>query len=445
MSSNRFKRFLGQSSIRQAAALLTVFGVVSTLTWSVTYWMVRNEIERLVDARLQTQTQSVVDAIENGAPLPSPGFGQSIALLKDGQISAGNIPFTFDTANAIEGYFEYDFGDPTEPDYRFLVKDTPVGRLIVAENIERQDELFDVLATGLRIALLSSLSAVILTGLLIARRNQIRLDAISDGLTKVAQGDLTTRINLPDRHDDLSLMANWTDTTTARLQRSMEQIRVQSANIAHDLRTPLARLRAVIEHHHEALLNGATPVTPEALEDALAQVDRIVATFDALLRIARIESGARRASFAPVNLQSLVRSFEEIFEPVVSESGQSLNVSITHPTEIFGDEELLLQLIANLLQNALRYGKTGQTIALTVDGTRITIADQGPGIPADKRQKVFDPLYQLEAHRQNEGFGLGLPLVQAIVELHDAQLSMSDGPNGVGLSISIKFPKLTNL
>ena len=135
----------------------------------------------------------------------------------------------------------------------------------------------------------------------------------------------------------------------------------------------------------------------------------------------------------------------ETFGPVIEDAGQNLNIDITEPAQIKGDRDLLVQLMANLIQNALRYGQDGQTITVRLHGSVLSVTDQGPGIPFAEREKVFQPLYQLETTRQSEGFGLGLSLVRAISELHDADLSLSDGDSGRGLRVTVRFPKFTNL
>jgi signal transduction histidine kinase len=318
-------------------------------------------------------------------------------------------------------------------------------RIVVAENVERQEELLEVLSGGLRSALAASLLAALLAGLWMARRNQARLDKINSDLGKVAHGDLGARINLPDRQDDLSLLANRIDATIEHLEQVMEQMRVQSSNIAHDLRTPLARLRAQVETQYLALVEDGTAVSPDGLETALAQIDRIVGTFDALLRIARLDSGARRASFQSVDLKEVMLIVEEACGPVIEDAGQDLKVTVVEPAMVHGDRDLLVQLLANLIQNAMRYGPQGQSISLSLHGRQISITDEGPGIPFEAREKVLEPLFQMEDARQGEGFGLGLSLVRAIADLHGATLSLTDGPGSCGLCATLRFPELTDL
>lgn len=444
-SLNRLKHLLRQSAIRQVLLLLTVFAVISSLVWAATYVLLTREITRLVDARLDTQVSAAVTALEHDQPLPAPGFGQTLAFVMDGMVVQGQLPQVIEGDDRPDGFYEYRSGTPREPDYRFMVYSMPRGQVIATENVERQDEVNELLVEGPFVALVTSLLATLFTGFWIARRDQARLDAISDGLACVARGDLSARIHLPDKRDDLSLLASRIDATTERLEQSVERIRVQSANIAHDLRTPLARLRAHVETSYSNLQDKSAPVTAEGLEAALAQIDSIVGTFDALLRIARIESGARKEGFALVDLGVLARTIEEVFAPVVEDAGQTLRVDVTDSAEIMGDQDLLVQLFANLLQNAMRYGSEGQVITLFVHAHQVSLTDQGPGIPFAERDKVFEPLYQLDRNRQSAGFGLGLALVRAVSDLHSAQLTLSDGADQIGLTVTVRFPKLTKL
>jgi signal transduction histidine kinase len=285
----------------------------------------------------------------------------------------------------------------------------------------------------------------IVTSIWFSLRAQKRLDLINEGLAKVANGHLDTQIKLPGRHDDLSLLAERINATTRRLSQSMQQMRVQSSNIAHDLRTPLARLRASLESSLDDLIKSGQPMTADTLGSALEQIDQLVATFNALLRLSRVETGAGKSAFKRVDLGPLITHVAEIYAPVMEDQGQYLVVHIVDPLGINGDWDLMVQLLANLIQNALRYGAVGQTVTLQVQGSVVSVIDQGPGIPPDEREKVLRPLYQLEQTRQNYGFGLGLSMVAAICTLHDATLQLSASDTGQGLTVTMRFPKLTKL
>ncbi|WP_370227637.1 sensor histidine kinase [Cognatishimia sp.] len=428
MFLTRLKGLLGLSAMRQTLSLLALFSLISLLAWGGTYVLVKREMLRAVDDRLSARLTQALSAIDTGQALPLPADGESIGFV---------------TAVRRDGFFTRDEAG-TDIETRFLLHTTGQGQLQLGEDTELQEELRDMLAAGMQLSLFGTLLVSGLMGLWLARRSQIRLNQINAGLASVAGGHLNTRIRLSG-NDDLSLLAERINTTTERLEDAMTQMQVQSSNIAHDLRTPLARLRAQLESGLSAAAEQQRPVDPDTLTLALEQIDRITGTFDALLRLARIESGAGRAGFAPVDLGALLKDVGEIFGPVIEDAGQVLRLDISAPAPIHGDRDLLMQLLANLIQNALRYGADGQTVTLQIDGTRLALWDEGPGIPESAREAALQPLHQGETTRQGEGYGLGLSLVRAIAKLHDATLRLSEGPEGCGLQVTVQFPKLTNL
>ncbi|MCH2076423.1 MAG: HAMP domain-containing histidine kinase [Rhodobacteraceae bacterium] len=409
--------------------LLFLFCAISLAAWGGTYWLISGEMQRAVDQRLSDRMEATLAALEAGETPPAPTEGQYAGAADDTWPS---------------GFVAVETSSREEPDYRYLVFETAQGRLAVGENVERQEELQQILSGGMQLALLATLCLTTLAGVWLAINGQRRLRVINEGLAEVGRGNLATRIQVKG-NDDLSLLADRINLTAKRLDHAMQQMRVQSSNIAHDLRTPLARLRAQIETNLDALTERGEAVSAEALEADLEQIDQVTEIFDALLRLARIESGAGRESFEPVEMRSILEAAVETFEPVVSEAGHALVVENSDASIVSGDESLLIQLVANLIQNALRYGQEGQAITLACHGTVLSVTDEGQGIPLAHRKRVLQPFYQGEAARSGEGSGLGLSLVRAIAELHGAELYFSDGPNGRGLKVSVPFPKTTKL
>ncbi|MGX9355173.1 sensor histidine kinase [Roseobacteraceae bacterium S113] len=442
MFLSRVRSIARQSAIRLTASLLIVFAIITLFAWAGTYFLVQREMMRLVDARLANQLGLVERAIRSGEDLPPLALGQSLGVI-DGRSLIGSVPLNRDDVPGQDGFYS---DDPLEPELRFFVRRMADGRrIIVAESTERQAELLETLADGLRLSLWCLLGASVIAGALFAWRGQTRLARVSAGLEKVARGQLATRIALPGRRDDLTVLAERINTTTAQLERSMEQMRVQSSNIAHDLRTPLARLRAEIESALIDLTENDLPISAETMGAGLEQIDTIIGTFNALLRLSRIESGAGKAGFADLELAALAGEVAETFAPVVEDAGQTLVFESTAPAQVRGDRDMLVQLIANLIQNALRYGAPHQQITLRVQGRLLQVMDQGPGIPEAEREKVLQPLYQLENTRQSDGFGLGLSMVSAISDLHGADLMLGEGDGGQGLAVGVEFPKITEV
>ena len=406
--------------------MLMAYSLISVLAWGGTYWLVQREMFRVVDVRLADRMDAASKALERGLPLPPTGEGETATLTQD----RSRLGFWTDPQQGAET--------------RYMQRVTPEGTILLGENTERQEELRDILAVGMQLSLLGCLMAAGGAAVLMARRAQKRLNAVTKGLAEIARGDLSRRIQI-DGQDDLSLVAGRINATTDRLERAIADMRVQSSNIAHDLRTPLARLRAEIETALIALVEEERSVTEADLSEALKQIDRITGTFEALLRLSQIENGMSRAGFVPVSLEKLVDNIAGTFGPVIEDAGQFLKVEMRAPATVHGDSSLLVQVLANLIQNALRYGPKGQIITLRCYDRQLSVCDEGPGIPVEDRARVLQPLYQMEAARQGEGYGMGLSIVRAIVDLHRTELTFADGDHGRGLTATVRFPKPTKL
>jgi signal transduction histidine kinase len=226
----------------------------------------------------------------------------------------------------------------------------------------------------------------------------------------------------------------------------MENLSQVSNDIAHDLRTPVTHLR----HRLERARADSRTVEDYgvALEAAIAKADDILGLFAALLRIAQIEGGARRAAFQRLDLGALLAQMRELFEPVADEAGHVLQLSVRDGAIIRGDRQLLTQLFSNLIENAIVHTPPGTCIALSLtvgEGRAVArVSDDGPGVPRDEHERLFRRLYRREASRTQPGHGLGLSLAAAVAELHGAAIRIVDGA-GPGLAVEIAFPLLRNL
>jgi signal transduction histidine kinase len=283
--------------------------------------------------------------------------------------------------------------------------------------------------------------AAIAVGAVMAARIQARITEVEATLHRVALGDLTARLHVSGRRDDLDQIFGAINHALARLGGLVEAMRQVSADIAHDLRTPLNRLRIRIEAAAEAEAQGL-PVAAD-LAAALADSDAISQTFSALLRIAQIEAGSARQKFTALDLAAVFEAVVEAYAGVAEDALMALTCQTGGPAIVEGDKDLLTQAAANLIENALRHCPAGTAIRCSVGtigaGVVATVCDSGPGIPEAERDNVLRRLYRLEKSRTTEGSGLGLALVKAVADLHLAQLTLTDARPG--LCVSLRFAR----
>ena len=277
-------------------------------------------------------------------------------------------------------------------------------------------------------------------GALVSRTFLNRTDAMARACRDIMDGDLSLRIPVRGTRDQLDRLAEAINEMLSRIGQLMNNLAQVSNDIAHDLRTPVTHLRHRLERAR------ADCRTPEehtaALETAIAKADEILGLFAALLRIAQIEGGERRAAFTNVDLGALLEQMREIFDPVAEEAGHSLRLSSAAATIIRGDRQLLTQLFANLIENAVVHTPPGTHITLSVhgvDGQAVAeVADDGPGVPVEEHERLFRRLYRREASRTQPGHGLGLSLALAIAELHNAHIRIAK--EGPGMRVQVSFP-----
>ena len=324
---------------------------------------------------------------------------------------------------------------------RLWAVDLPDGhRLIVGDDLERIEALDGVVLKGFALALAGIVLIGGAGGYWLSQGVRRRFAAMSDVAEAVTEGDLSRRA--PVRRagaDDLDQLALTFNRMLDRIGALMDSLRQVSSDVAHDLRTPLTRLRQRLE---AALRTPDAGARGAAIEAALGDLDAIMETFAALLRIAQIEGGARRAGFRPVDLTAVARLVVESFAPSAEEDGRTLTLRGGDPVAVDGDAELLTQMLVNLIENGLRHTPRGARIQVAVSGGNgapmLTVADDGPGAPASEYPRLFDRFYRLERSRSTSGSGLGLSLVAAVAKLHGARVDLADA--GPGLMVCVTFP-----
>ena len=333
-----------------------------------------------------------------------------------------------------------------ETDTRVYVLAVPLAGgelLVVGEGLRRIDQARAAVLKAFGIATIVVLvitvgGGVILNGLFIRR-----IDRMAETARRVMAGDLTQRIPASGTSDELEWLATTLNHMLDRTAALVDLNREIGSNIAHDLRSPLAHM---LQRLDRARL-GAKGVEDyeTAIDGAVADVNQVLATFNAILRIAEVEARTRRLGFRLLDLGELVRNIAETFGPVASDDGQEIEVAGPESLVVDGDRELLTQLLVNLVENAMRHTPAGTRITLSVEpgpgSVALVVADDGPGIPAADRAHVLERFARLDRSRSTPGSGLGLTLVGAIAELHEGTLRLEDNKPGLRCVISLPRPK----
>jgi signal transduction histidine kinase len=305
-------------------------------------------------------------------------------------------------------------------------------QLLVARDISDSARTFRRIQwlCGLIIGLMVIVVATsfVISTFVVSRINRIALTAQNIMDT----GDLTRRISIDSSWDDLSNLAQVLNSFLSRIEQLMTGIRQVSDNIAHDLRTPLTRLRNQLEGFSAKQTEADAQ---DECEQLVSEADRMLETFTALLRIANIENAKRHTAFCDFAFNGMVTDVIELYEPVAEEKQISLQ-SRLEPFMYHGDPNLLFQVVANLLHNAIKFTPRGGTIVLTLSGNQLVIQDNGPGIADSEKNKVFERFYRTDTSRHTPGDGLGLSLVAAIIDLHCGHIALSDAHPGVIATIT---------
>jgi signal transduction histidine kinase len=313
-------------------------------------------------------------------------------------------------------------------------------RLLVGGDDESIEAVDDLLVNRFALATIGVVMIGLIGGYGLARGMGRRIAAIIDAAEAIIDGDMSRRVPATRSGDDLDRLAATFNRMLDRIAALVESLRQVSSDIAHDLRTPLTRLRGRLEANL-APSNGAAQ-EPPAIEAALADLDAILATFAALLRIAQIEGGARRSAFQAVDLALICRTVVDAFAPSAEDAGQSLELTGADSLVIEGDRELITQMLVNLVENGLRHAGPRARVSVRCAMQRgqavLCVTDDGPGVPDSERERLFNRFHRLEASRSTPGSGLGLSMVAAVAKLHDAEVSLHNA--GPGLDVRVVFP-----
>lgn len=451
--------FLRSTSFRLLAWYVAVFGTSVAILLFIVYWItlaaldqqLSDSVERETDVLIELYRGRGLDSVVRAIQLRVVDLRppRRYYLLQDatGERIAGNLPPMKPTEGEAVLPVSFLFQDrgskADDPANAYPV--VAHGRrlengefLLVGENrfraVKAQEAIFRAFAWGIAITVLLAAGGGAVLGVGFLRR----IEEINRTTRSIMDGDLSKRVSASGGGDEMDQLAVNLNAMLDRIQMLMESLKRVSDDIAHDLRTPLSRLRHRLEAARVKAGSDGEPV----IEQSIAELDAILETFSALLRISQIEAGARRAAFSDVSLGQILSTVSEAYAPVAEDRSQRLEAVIDRTLSIHGDRDLLTQMVANLIENAIRHCPAGAgiTVGLRQEaGTSILcVADTGPGIPAPEREKVFRRFYRLEASRTTSGSGLGLALVKAVTDLHGASVELSD--NHPGLRVTVRFP-----
>lgn len=315
-------------------------------------------------------------------------------------------------------------------EWRVLVTPDDDGELVlIGLPLDDGEEALELLSDVLRSTVVTVLMVVFLIGLTVGTLAQRRLVRINNTLDRLAGGDLRVRTGITKGNDDIADLARQVDKSAAEIERLVAQTRNLSASIAHDLRTPLARLRA----HIESLPDG------EDRHAALEEASQLASIFDTIMRVARIEAEHGSDRFEQLDLGALITEMAETFGPVIEDAGKTIRFDVAQADTVFADRQMLVQVVANLVQNALVHG--GDMIELFAHHRSFGVADNGDGVPEKQYGEIIKPMVRLDAARGSQGSGLGLAMVRAIADRHGAALELSANTPS-GLRVALNFAKL---
>jgi signal transduction histidine kinase len=448
------------TSFRLAALYLLLFTLSALALGAFVYLSVRHEILADFDERIVEETDSLqrIFAMQGKERLSeileargSSGGALTYGLLgPDGKQLAGSLDAPALGAGALHAGWSVlnEAEDNEAPEdkaevLRALVTPLADGSiLIVGDERRRADQALSGILSAFAWAVGATILLGIAGGLWLSAQFLRRVDAMRLAAHGIMAGDWSRRIPLTPVNDDLSALARTFNRLFERIEKLLLANRHVSADIAHDLRKPLAHILRRLE---EARAGDASPAAiRSALDASIVEIEGVLETFEALLRIGQIEAGARRAAFKPLDLAEIARDVVEAFQPAADEGGRTLACRLETPLPMSGDRELMTQMVANLLDNALRHTPEGVRILVagerSAHGVTLTVEDNGPGVAAQDLSAIFQRFYRADAARSSPGSGLGLSLVAAIAELHGLECSASDNHPGLKITLATADP-----
>ncbi|MBD8905552.1 ATP-binding protein [Methylorubrum zatmanii] len=455
----RLGKIFRTTAFKLSLAYLVLFALLASLGLGYVAWNARrvldDQIVSTIDAEINGLSEQytagglrrLIAVVERRAQ--EPGASLYLVTTPAGEHVVGNVSRVPSGILSHPGQYESVYGRGSESDraeHRAIMRVYTLAggfRLLVGRDTEERDRLRAAIGNTFG----SSLALVVLLGVVggwfVASRVLKRVDDMTETTRTIMAGNLDGRLRVAGTGDELDRLAQNLNLMLERIGELMRGMREVSDNIAHDLKTPLTRLR---NRADEALRTVQTPdELRAALEGVIEDSDGLIRVFNALLTIARLEAGSAPEGFRRFDAGEVAREVAELYEPLVEERGLTLSVTIEPELILDGNRELVGQAIANLIDNAIKYGgeREGGEIAVSArrgEGViRIGVADHGPGIPETERGRVLDRFVRLDAARSRPGFGLGLSLVNAVARLHGGRFDLGD--NAPGLAAELSLPE----
>ena len=448
---------LRSSTFKLALIAIGTFGVIVSAIFSYVYLSTASYVRSRSDRAIMAEHSVLQSAYQRS------GRDGLIALIQQRIADAsfaGNVYLLTDPSSghsgrqskgmaiggtAAIGWIEFRAVGPlpdaaNPPLLRAMFETLPDGdRLLVGRDISHLDSFTERIETAviLGVALIFVLAGVV--SILVTRRTVGRIELINATSRAIMQSGLDQRIPLRGSHDEWDRVAENLNLMLDRIETLMGEVKQVSDNVAHDLRTPLTRMRGRLEkaYHGQRVAEDDQSL----IGDTIADLDAVLRIFSSLTRIAQIETQARKGAFRTVNLVEIAGEVVELYDAAAEQDGTRLVVGGDGEVLVTGDRDLIFDAIANLVDNAIKHGRAGGQVAVTSETLEgrpvVSIADDGPGIPADQHEHVFKRFYRLEHSRYTPGNGLGLSLVAAVARLHGAQIEMLD--NSPGLKFRLWF------
>jgi signal transduction histidine kinase len=463
-----FGKLIRTTAFRLTLAYLLLFALFAASLLGYFAWNTRRLITEQITTTVNAETGEISDifgrrglrglvfTIENRALRP--GANLYLVTTSTGQAIAGNVGSLAPGVMAATGWTEtayrrLDEQDTADHRALVLVTELPSGfRLLIGRDLEERRRLFGIVAKAAQWSLLIVIVLGLGGGIFVARRVLRRIDAMTGTTQRIMAGDLSGRLPVGRSGDELDRLAENLNAMLERIEALMVGLKEVSDNIAHDLKTPLTRLRNRAE---EALAkSGNEAEYRSALERTIEESDGLIRTFNALLMIARAESGQARGNMDDFDAAEVANGIHELYEPLAEDDGMTLRVK-TSSAPLHGNRELISQALANLVENAIKYGKpvaAAQSLSADAvavrkeiliearrDGDQVllSVTDHGPGIPEADRKHAVERFVRLEASRTQAGSGLGLSLASAVATLHGGDLRLGDAHPGLAATLAI--------